>query len=267
MAEQVSESGHWYDPASGEPRYTYTNKKGEIKNTTLRQARVNGWVPSVTTIISHASAPALVEWKINQHILSALTATRGTDETEADFVSRIKSDAKEQAKKAAERGTQIHAWVQSALERKEVPEEALLFAESVKRTLMKEIMECDTIYGEDSEEEWVKMLDFWICEQSFATNKYGGKADMHNPRYLIDIKTKTWDDKDKLAIWDTHIMQLAAYRQGLNIPEAKCGILYVHQDTAESVLLWADEDKLKQGLEMFQGLLDFYYAKTKLGRE
>jgi hypothetical protein len=31
MAEHAKESGHWYDPKTGEPRYTYTNKKGEIK--------------------------------------------------------------------------------------------------------------------------------------------------------------------------------------------------------------------------------------------
>ena len=86
MADHVSESGHWYDPKTGEPRYTYTNKKGEIKNTTLRQARVSGWVPSVTTIIGCAAAPALTNWKIDQAILSCLTLSREENETEQEYL-------------------------------------------------------------------------------------------------------------------------------------------------------------------------------------
>jgi hypothetical protein len=251
-ATHASDGGHWYDPVTQETRYTYVNKKGEIKNTTLRQARTNGWVPSVTTIIAAANAPALVEWKINQAILSALTATRGETETEDDFVSRIKADAKEQARKAAEKGTQIHAWVQEWFEGKLVEQcsDEYPFCKSANEIIFNEVG-----------------FQEWTCEKPFATERYGGKADIHNSLYLIDIKTKTWTDKDKLDIWESHLMQLAAYRHGLNIPDAKCGILYVHQDTAESVLLWADEDKLKQGMGMFNGLLDFYYAKTKLGRE
>jgi hypothetical protein len=248
-AKHAADSGHWYEP-DGKPAYTIIGKNGVERPTTLRDARKLGLVPSVTTIIAAANAPALVEWKINQAILSALTATRGEAETEDDFVLRIKADAKEQARKAAERGTLIHSYVQSSFEQSYVTDDAIPFVESVRQTMCEhDVLYCD-----------------WISEKSFATAKYGGKADLHNQRCLIDIKTKTWTDVDKLDIWESHLMQLAAYRHGLNIPDAKCGILYVHQDTAESVLLWADEDKLKQGLEMFTGLLDFYYAKTKLGR-
>jgi hypothetical protein len=251
MADHVSESGHWYDPISGEPRYTYTNKKGETKNTTLRQARASGLVPSVTMIIACANKPQLTNWMIDQNILSCLTLSRNENETEQEYLARIKADAKEQAKKAAERGTLIHSWVQEWFEGKLIAQgsDEYPFCNSANETIFNEVG-----------------FQEFICEKSFATERYGGKADIHNERYLIDIKTKTWTDKEKLDIWESHLMQLAAYRHGLNIPEARCGILYVHQDTAESVLLWADEDKLKQGLEMFTGLLDFYYAKTKLGR-
>lgn len=244
----ATEGGHWYDPVTQEPRYTYTNKKGETKNTTLRQARVNGWVPSVTTIISCASAPQLVNWKIDQAILSSLTLSRNDDETEQEYLARIKADAQEQAKKAAERGTLIHSWVQGGFEGESLSEEAQRYFSSAYHTLLRD----------------VKVND-WVCEKSFATALYGGKADIHTQLYLIDFKTKTWVDVKKLDIWDSHLMQLAAYRNGLNIPNAKCGILYIHQETEESVLLWADEDKIQQGMGMFNALLDFYYKKTQLG--
>jgi hypothetical protein len=253
-AKHSSDAGHWYD-SDGNPAYTIIGKNGNERPTTLRDARKLALRPSVTTIIAAGNAPALVEWKINQAILSALTATRGEEETESDFVSRIKADAKEQARKAAERGTMIHAWIQSGIENGfDEKTEGYEYLCSAMDTILKSgIMDGHR--------------NTWICEKPFATERYGGKADIHNENYLIDIKTKTWTDKDKLDIWESHLMQLAAYRHGLNIPDAKCGILYVHQDTAESVLLWADEDKLKQGMGMFNGLLDFYYAKTKLGRE
>ena len=69
VKEHAKENGHWYD-RSGNPAYTYINKKGEEKPTTLREARKLNLVPSVTTIISCASAPQLVNWKIDQAILS-----------------------------------------------------------------------------------------------------------------------------------------------------------------------------------------------------
>jgi hypothetical protein len=265
MAEvkHATENGHWYK-SDGTPAYTYINKKGEEKPTTLREARKENLKPSVTTIISCASAPQLVNWKIDQAILSSLTLSRNDDETEQEYLARIKADAQEQAKKAAERGTLIHAWVQEFFTHTyqssdvvNVPTylstpDKLVFCHSAHNALLKETN--------------VK-LGQWLCEESFATERYGGKADLHdlNSEYLIDIKTKTWADVKKLDIWDSHLMQLAAYRNGLNIPDAKCGILYIHQETAESVLLWADEDKIQQGMGMFNALLDFYYKKTQLG--
>jgi hypothetical protein len=253
MAEvnHAKEGGHWYDPVTQEPRYTYTNKKGETKNTTLRQARVNGWVPSVTTIISCASAPQLVNWKIDQAILSSLTLSRNDDETEQEYLARIKADAQEQAKKAAERGTLIHAYVQNWFEGNEVEHgtDEYPFCKSANDTVFNEVG------GQD-----------WVCEQSFATDRFGGKADLHNTFHLIDFKT-TDKPIDGLKLWDNHYLQLAAYRVGLGIIEARCGILYINSVNADSKLIWAEEKELVKGWKCFSALLDFYYAKTGLGGE
>jgi hypothetical protein len=247
-ADHASQQGHWYK-ADGTPAYTYINKKGEEKPTTLREARKLNLVPSVTTIISCASAPQLVNWKIDQAILSSLTLSRNDDETEQEYLARIKADAQEQAKKAAERGTLIHAWVQGGFEGESLSEEAQRYFSSAYHTLLKE----------------VKVND-WICEKSFATSLYGGKADLHTSKYLVDIKT-TDKPIDGLKLWDNHYLQLAAYRKGLGIDEAKCGILYINSVNAESKLIWADEKELVKGWKCFSALLDFYYAKTNLGGE
>jgi hypothetical protein len=247
MAEQVSEAGHWYH-RDGSPAYTYINKKGEEKNTTLRQARKEGLLPSVTTIIRCAAAPGLENWKAQQVLMAALTTDRKPDETEQQYIDRIIADANEQAKKAREKGTLIHAFVQSGFEGVPLESEAYRYYLSAKNTLENEL-------NADIQ---------WTCEKSFATERYGGKADIHSPNYLIDFKT-TDKPVDGLKLWDEHNLQLAAYREGLGISGAVCGILYINSNTAESKLIIADEKELNKGLRCFMALVDYYYNKTGLG--
>ncbi|OQB26249.1 MAG: hypothetical protein BWY11_00025 [Firmicutes bacterium ADurb.Bin182] len=241
----AKESGHWYTK-TGETCYEIEGKKG-MRPTTLRDARKLNLVPSVTTIISCASAPQLVNWKIDQAILSSLTLTRNENETEQEYLARIKADAQEQAKKAAERGTYIHAVVQGGFEGEPISKDDRIYYESARNTL---------VVATDNEQ--------WVCEKSFATERYGGKADLHTSKFLVDIKT-TDKPIDGLKLWDNHYLQLAAYRVGLEIYEAQCGILYINSVTAESKLIWADEKELGKGWKCFKALLDFYYAKTGLG--
>ena len=46
----TSAAGHWYTQ-EGEPMYTIIGANGRERNTTLRDAKTLGLVPSVTTII------------------------------------------------------------------------------------------------------------------------------------------------------------------------------------------------------------------------
>ena len=54
-----SESGHWYTQ-EGEPMYTIVGANGKERNTTLRDAKKEGFVPSVTTIIGIAAKKIMV---------------------------------------------------------------------------------------------------------------------------------------------------------------------------------------------------------------
>jgi hypothetical protein len=252
MAEvnHATENGHWYDK-DGNPAYTVVGKNGKERPTTLRDARKLGLLPSVTSIIRCAAAPGLENWKAQQVLLAALTTDRLPDETEQDYIARIIKDSQEQALKARERGTLIHAYVQDWFEGNVVDpkSEAYPFVVSAR----------DTVFNEIGNQEW-------ICEKPFALYKYGGKADLHTSLYLIDIKT-TDKPIDGLKLWDDHYLQLAAYRRGLDIEGAVCGILYINSVNAESKLIWAEEKELVKGWKCFKALLDFYYAKTGLGGE
>ena len=96
----TSESGHWYS-LEGEPMYTIIGANGKERNTTLRDAKSIGLVPSVTTILSMVAKPALENWKITQAIKSAVTLDIGDEESMDSFVYRCKSNAKQIGSKAA----------------------------------------------------------------------------------------------------------------------------------------------------------------------
>lgn len=243
----IKESTHWYDK-EGNPAYTVTGKNGKERATTLRDARVEGYVPSVTTILGEANKPGLIAWKENQVLMAALTLPRVQGEAEREYIDRIKADAKEQAEKARQRGTDIHAYIQRGFEFKnyESEEERDFFLSA------KNCMNTEEIGDEN-----------WICEKSFTKDGFGGKCDLHTHEYIIDIKTKD-ASLEKIQTYDEHAMQLAAYRHGLGYPSAKCGILFVSTLDKTAKLVWIEEDKIIKGFKMFQALKDYFYAKTGL---
>ena len=246
MADYSSESGHWYDPKTGEPRYTYRNAKGEEKNTTLREARKYGWVPSVTGVMDGAMRWNLVNWMVDQGILAALTMPRNENEPEEEYIKRIKTDSKEQAKKAAERGKIIHGYVERGFLGLEIEPEGKPFFESARKALYEACGDVE-----------------WKAEKSFATSRFGGKVDLHSDRHVIDAKS-TDKDLSKIQIWDDHAIQVGTYREGLKIGHAQGGILYIHTKTAESKLIWISESDLVKGWKCFSALLDYWYAKSGL---
>ena len=120
VKEKVAESGHWYTK-DGTPAYTTEGKTG-LRATTLRDARKLGLLPSVTTIINQLSKAGLDTWKQQQVLLAALTLPRLPDEPEQEWLARVMQDSKAQGKEAAERGTAIHAIIQSYFEQVYMPE-------------------------------------------------------------------------------------------------------------------------------------------------
>ncbi len=247
-AKHTSERGHWYRK-DGTPAYEIIGKNGLPRPTTLRDARKEGLLPSVTSIIRLAAAPGLDIWKQDQTILACLTMPKIHAESEADYVARIKSDAKEQARQAAERGTLIHAYVQegfSSVPYTKLAEEGRRYYESARDTL---VAECNLVE--------------WVCEQSFARDGYGGKVDLHCPEILVDVKP-TEKDLDTVNTWDEQSQQCAAYRHGLWLNNARCAILYINVITAASRLMWVSEEELKQGFNCFMALLKYWHAKNQI---
>jgi hypothetical protein len=237
-------AGHWYKKDDGSPMYTIVGANGKERDTTLRDARKLDLVPSVTTILRVAAAPGLDLWKQQQVLKAAVTVPRIDGEKEEDWFSRIMQVSKETSAEAADRGTKMHNVIEDYFNKH--PGDMPGFAKETYFAVVKE-------FGSQK----------WITEKSFASDMgFGGKVDLHCEDIVIDFKTKEMVD-DKTAAYDEQLMQLAAYRYGLGIPDALCANVYVDMQGNVKIIKHDPADMEKAWL-MFTHLLSFYRIKNAI---
>ncbi len=238
MADFATEAGHWYKP-DGSAFYTIVGANGIERPVTLRDARKVGAYPSVTGILKCADKPALTRYFVKQAVMASLTLPRIAGESDDDYIARILTDSRQEGADARDTGELIHG----AIERR------------------------------DSAGPWASWVfeaykaippAVWNSERSFACPLgYGGKVDLHSLGWVVDVKTKD-GPADGRKLWDEEIMQLAAYRHGLSLPDARCGVLHVDRNQPTAELIEASEADLQKGWAMFHALLTFWYARTGL---
>jgi len=245
----AQESGHWYT-RDGVPRYTVIGKNGKERNTTLRDARTESLVPSVTTILNVAAKPALTAWLMNQVLMAALTLPKLTEESDDDYCKRVMQDSKEQGKAAANEGTDIHAAIQG------------YYDGQVVRAHEQSVQGCvDRLQGHFGNKPW-------IAERSFGHELgFGGKCDLFTnvgDGIVVDVKSKEFNDPAKVDAYDEHLMQLAAYRVGLGVPKARCANVFVSRSVPGLAVVkeW-DAADIDRGWLMFVHLLTFWQLKNK----
>jgi len=243
VKEKVEQNGHWYTK-DGTPAYTTIGKTGE-RATTLRDARKEGLLPSVTTINGQLSKAGLDTWKQQQVLLAALTLPRAEGEEEQEWLKRVMQDSKATGREAAERGTAIHAIIEGYFEQVYMPEKPP-YLDAIDITLK-------NAFGEQP----------WLAERSFGHPLgYGGKCDlMAKTGFIVDFKTKD-TSLEKVDVYFEHEMQLAAYREGLGMPSARCAIVFVNGTTNEVKLIEIEQDQLQKGWECFEHLLRVYQIKN-----
>jgi len=249
-----AESVHWYGQ-DGSPQYTVKAKDGSDRPATLRDARKFNLVPSVTTVMKIMAKPGLDVWKNEQLLLAAMTLPRKETETEKEFIARIVADSKETGKQAAEKGTRIH----ESIERWYVGERDVEHLETAKAFELAVFQHFKT----DPFEKWKTEISFT------SPLGFGGKVDLHTTTGLgivVDAKTKDFGPDDKVDAYDEMLMQLAAYRQGLERPNARCANVFASRTHPGliKVIEWSEED-LQKGWEMFQCLLRFWKIKNNFG--
>jgi len=238
-------SEHWYD------RQGKTAYQIDGKNTTLREARKYGLVPSVTGVLGVIAKPALVTWMVNQGIMAALTGTRLENEPDEAYIARVQADSKRQAIDAANEGSRIHDACETFLRDGRCSQEYILHAQAAKQEL----------------KQLFPNVDDWVCEKSFSSPLgFGGKCDLHSPStgIVVDYKTKDGDFSDgKKLAWDQH-WQLAAYNKGLGLQVAPCAAIFLSRTHpgAVSSYVW-EEAEIMEGWEMFEAALTLWKKLKK----
>ena len=235
----ASESGHWY-AQDGEPMYRIIGANGKERNTTLRDARKMGLVPSVTTILGVADKPALTAWKVDQALMAALTLPRIEGESLDDFKKRAAMDARQQSIDAADEGTRIHGAIEASFLGKKYAAEYEDHVLAVRVAVIDNFCE-----------------KHWEPEKSFCSDLgFGGKVDLHSPDVVIDFKTKEFGPDDKVIAYDDQIMQLDAYRHGLGYPTATMANVYVSRSHPGEVRVIVHEEG--NYFKRFKHLLDYW---------
>ena len=198
----AAESGHWY-ASDGSPAYEIAAKNGSMRPVTLRDARKLNLFPSVTGILRCAAAPGLERWKVEQGMLACLTLPRLDGEDDSAFMKRALEDSRQQARKAAELGTTLHAQIERSFSGP-CDVEWWDYVKPVRAWL-------DQQFGNTE----------WCAERSFAHSfGYGGKVDLFSRDHggiVIDFKSKDFPDPDAVKAYDEHGIQLAAYAVGLGL--------------------------------------------------
>ena len=237
----TSESGHWY-ARDGEPMYTIIGANGKERNTTLRDAKSLGLVPSVTTILGMVAKPALENWKLTQAIKASVDLDRGEQEPFDSFAYRCKNEAKQIGLKAAKQGTKIHAQIEKGFLGK---------AKTKPYKLIKAWLD-ENFPNED-----------WIAEDSFCAEQgYGGKIDLYcKSGIFVDFKTKdNLEGKDPAKlVYDEHGMQLSAYAQGCQVDDPTRVSIFVDRADTSLILyhIW-DKESHSKHKEMFNSILRYW---------
>jgi hypothetical protein len=250
------DNAHWYQ-RDGEPLHSVLSAKGEPRPTTVRDARKLGLLPSVTNVLGVINKPELVEWKMTQAVLAALTLPRKEGEELGVFAKRVVEDAQSQVKGAAEFGSAFHAG-----------------AEQVARSL--EVDQAGPYAA------WLNLHRDWFqanCVRVIWTERvlvstelgYAGTADLlveHQAHGLTLVDYKTQGAKAETLksemlksggwrprVYSSWCQQLAAYRRAIGKPMACMNVIVNSTESSAPVEHVWTEDQLRAGLESFEAAL------------
>ncbi len=251
---------HFYD-RQGLP--VYEVKKATsigLRATHIGDARKLKLVPSVTGVTGQIAKQQLTEWMLKQLLETVLRNKPPSDtlllslaeyETQVDrWKKYIIPLSKEESQKAARRGTELHDKLEKYFLTGYVDDSDGDIIRAVKGLLKQKFGSME-----------------WVPEKSFGHKLgYGGKVDLcsfQGDGIVVDFKTKAKDILDSKLLYDDYCTQLAAYRVGLDIPQAKCYNLVISTTKPGTVFMheWP-EVELSRGFEKFKLLLSYWQIEN-----
>jgi hypothetical protein len=222
-------------PMASRPTELRPSRMSDLK---AAAKRGESWVPSVTTILNVLDKPALVNWKVEQHLRQAINVDQRTDVEQ--WIAEVKRLTEIQMDIAPSAGTDIHKELEAWFTGNPVSQDVLHICKNVEAAVRSRAP-----------------LGSLISEKNFVSNGFGGQVDLHNNSWVIDFKSKQTADKFKPGkmAYDDHRMQLAAYREGLGLPHARAANVFVCLENGEVDFHEHTEAELGKGWELFQHAL------------
>lgn len=192
-------ASHWYRP-DGTPVHELPTQSGGTRPTTIRDARTQKLLPSVTNVLGVVAKPQLDTWKLNQVALAALRNPKQPGEGDEYWMRRIVEASKESVVEAADLGSRIH----EALERATADQP---FDDELK-------IHVDPVVA------WLKSTGITLVEREIVLvnpdEGYAGRCDALF-RFgkagigVIDFKTRKTEPGKTVTPYDGQGAQLAAY--------------------------------------------------------
>lgn len=242
--------GHYYD-REGNPCHfvEVKSRPGDLRPTRVTDARKHNWLPSVTTILNVLDKAALVNWKVNQHLLQAYQVKPEIFPSVDDYLAEVKRLTELEMDKAPSAGTDVHKVLESYFLGEDYPSEHQELCEAVRDAIIEQCGTPAVVFPE---------LRF------AAPEGFGGCIDLPffaGPQaWVVDFKTKQTADKfkpGKMAYPD-HTRQLAAYRRGWGEWGARCANVFICIETGEVDFHEHSQADLERGWETFQDCLNIW---------
>lgn len=258
---------HFYTQTKNgiEPKHFVPMSKDPSKTrpsrvTDARKAAKEGevWFPSVTGVLNILDKPALVNWKVDQHIQTMfemfINEPIQSDDYEG-FARVVKAKTQERLDAAPKAGTDIHSVLETFFKDYRAPESEV--EQKICLNVAKILEEkCGISYQSHPFE----------CEKYFINKTHGfaGCADLVSENWVIDYKSKQEANKFKpqKMQYPEHVRQLAAYGNSMCEVDFRAANIFICLETGEVDFHEAKKEDLEKGWLTFLDCLDIYKRET-----
>lgn len=223
--QHISTASHWYT-ADGQPAH----------NATLREARKQRLIPSVTTCAKLLDKPALTNWIVNEVLKTAVQFPRGLDEPPDVWIKRVSEESQRIRLLPAQRGTEIHAAIEQYLTTRIPP----AHDPTAQRA-------CEQIHS------WLQSINAnnIECEKCAVNPRAGiaGRVDMViNGTMIADVKTTA---KMPRGAWPGWKLQIGGYHIALDLPPSPAFILAVDSTSGDMNPIPITQEDVYDAIETF----------------
>lgn len=220
---------------------------GGTRSVTIKDARKNGWLPSVTTITktSWEVAPNLMKWKLNTLIDLLREKPQNINLKNEQILNWYYNETG----KATSKGSNIH--------------------DEITKHLRGEASSIDSEL-----KSWIdeNILEVYEIEKTFVNDKYAGTIDLicdlkGYGKTILDWKTQGFEKSP--VVYDDHKFQLVAYQQLVDFNATESvdySLVDVYISTVNDLIIPKPmkHDTVSWASDVWRDMVKYYYTRRKL---